>query len=298
MLEQASQTHEENQVPLQQPPASIDEMQRNFGSVVSKTMKSLELAVTTKQFASSLLALGAYEPVMKKEQALLEDHEDKIFQAETISDIYRIIRPYMSFFNPELLQYIIETHGSKENDVDFREYMIKLDMFCQSIVVPPVDLSNEEQSPILDRREEIKIKLDLNDRRLQRLRDVKSAVAKILQVKEVALCLVSLKEGCTELIFMVPHFVIDYVFPLSEEQLKAISLLGAFKLTTTQDNTYDFKVRLYKEWIGKSTQQHTRSMLLHCARVASLTVVLLVHKVHHYNTVVLLATTCTIFKNN
>lgn len=72
----------------QQIPVSIDEMQRSFGTVVSKTIKTLELSITAKQFAGTVLALGAYEPVMKKEQALLEDYEDELFQAETITDIY------------------------------------------------------------------------------------------------------------------------------------------------------------------------------------------------------------------
>lgn len=227
----------------QQIPVSIDAMQRSFGAVVSKTIKALELNnVTARQFAATILALGAYEPVMKKEQALLEDYEDKLFQAETITEIYRIIRPYMSFFNPELLAYIIETHGTQANREDFREYMDKLDTFCQSIVVPPMDLSSEEQPLTIVKRKPMKIKLDLSDRRLQRLRDVKSAVAKILHVKEVVLCLVSVQEGCTEVVFMVPQFVIEHVFPLCEEQVLAISSLSAIKLITTEGHHYDFYV--------------------------------------------------------
>lgn len=217
-------------------------MQRNFGIVVSSTVKSLETTVTVRQFATALLALGAYEPVLKKEQSLLEDHEDELFQAESISDIYRIIRPYMSFFNPELLGYIIKTRGTPQNLVDFKKYLVKLDLFCQSIVVPPVVLSNDEQSLTVEKREEIKIKLDLSDRRLQRIRDVKSSVAKILRVKEVALCLVSVNEGCTEVVIMVPRFVVKHVFTLSDEQITALSCLGALQLTTSQGHHYDFKV--------------------------------------------------------
>ena len=67
---------------------SIDEMQINFGTVVSKTMEYLETTVTPTQLADTLLALGAYEPVMMKEENLLEDYEDELYQAKTISDIY------------------------------------------------------------------------------------------------------------------------------------------------------------------------------------------------------------------
>ena len=222
-------------------PVSIDDLQRSFGVVVSKTMKSLELRVTTEQFALSLLALGAYEPVIKKEQAVLEDHEDEIFNAETIPGIYRIIRPYMSFFNPELLAYIIETHGTQANRDDFKEYMSKLNSFCQGIIVPPMKFSSQDQLLSVEKREKLKIKLNLSDRRLQRFRDVKSAIAKILGVKTVVLYMESVEEGSIEVIFLVPQFVVQHLFPLSDVQVKAISdTLGAFNLTIISDDHTDF----------------------------------------------------------
>ena len=104
----------------------------------------------------------------------------------------------MSFFNPELLAYIIEAYGTPANKEDLRQYMNKLKAFCQSMVVPPMELSSENQTMTIEKRKEIKIKLDLSDRHLQRFRDVKSAVAKVLRVTEVTLCLVSVQEGCTE----------------------------------------------------------------------------------------------------
>ena len=200
--------------------------------MVAKTMKSLESTITTEQFAVTLLALGAYEPATKKEQALLEDHEDKISDAKSVSGIYKIIHHYMSFFNPELLGYIIEVHGTQANRDNFEEYMTKLKSFCQSIVVPPVNFSSEEQLQSTEIRQEVRIKLDLSDRRLQCLRDVKSSIAKILGVEKVVLFINSVGEGCIEIIFLVPQFVVQRLFPLSDMHVRAISCkIGAFKLT-------------------------------------------------------------------
>lgn len=225
----------------QQTPYSIQEMQTSFGKLVTKTLESLKDRVTVKEFASTLLALGAYEPVMKKEDALLEDHEERLFAAQTISDIHRVIHPYMSFFNPELLAYVIEIHGMPTDHEDFEEYMSKLEAFCQGIINPPMDLSSKEHS-VTKNREEIVVKLDLKDKRLQRLRNVKSSIAKILGVKEVTLCIVSIQEGCTEVVFMVPQFVVKQLFPLLEEQIQAISSLGVLQLTTSNGHQYDLKV--------------------------------------------------------
>lgn len=221
-----------------QVPPSIEEMQRSFGIVVTNTMKSLQSKVTTKDLASSLLALGPYEAVLKGEKALLHNHKDELFQAESVADMYSIIHPYMSFFNPELLDYMIETHGTQEDREKYTEYEEKLNAFCQSITVLPMDCSNEKPSSS-PKRGQIKIKLNLRDRRLKCFRDIKSAIAKILHVKKVALCLDSVHKGCTEMVFMVPSFVIENVFPLTEEQLQAISSLGVFNVTISTSYLYN-----------------------------------------------------------
>ena len=222
-------------------PVSIADMQRSFAAVVTKTISSLESTISTEQFAVTLLALGAYEPATKKEQALLEDHEDEISDAKSIPGIYKIIRHYMSFFNPELLGYIIELHGTQANRDDFREYMNKLNTFCQSIVVPPMKFSSEEQSWSVERRGEIRIKLDLSDRRLQCLRNVKSSIATILGVEKVVLFVDSVVEGSIEVILLVPQFVVRQLFPLLDVQVKTISSrIGDFKLRVTGSDYIDF----------------------------------------------------------
>ena len=222
-------------------PVSIADMQRSFAKVVTKTMSSLESTITTEQFAVTLLALGAYEPATKKEQALLDDHEDEISDAKSIPDMYKIILHYMSFFNPELLGYIIELHGTQANRDDFGEYMSKLNTFCMNLIVPPMNFSSEEQSRSIERRGEIRIKLNLSDRRLQCLRDVKSSVATILGVETAVLFVDSVEEGSIEVIFLVPQFVVQRLFPLSDVHMKAISSqIGAFKLTIIGSEYIDF----------------------------------------------------------
>ena len=227
---------------------SINDMQINFAEVVGNTIDALESSqvVTTDKFARSLLFLQAYEPALKKEQAFLEDHKKELYSAKSFSEICDIILPYMSFFNPGLLKYIIKRHGTQENKVDFKKYKRKLRKFCEDIAVFPLpaNFSSEKQSPSSEKREEIKIKLNLNDRRLQLLCDVKSAIAKILKVNEVSLYFKSAKKGCIEVVFLVPRFMVDYLFPLAEEQLKAISSLGALKLTTSQGHHYEFDVSI------------------------------------------------------
>ena len=147
----------------------------------------------------------------------------------------------MSFFNPELLGYIIELHGTQTNQVDFEEYMSKLNTFCQSIVVPPVNFSSGEESLSMERREKIMVKLDLSDKRIERLRNVKSAIAKVLGVNKAALFIDSVQDGSIQIVFLVPRFVVQCLFPLSDVHTKAISSqIGAFKLTISGGDYVDF----------------------------------------------------------
>ena len=68
----------------------------------------------------------------------------------------------------------------------------------------------------VERREKITIKLDLSDKRIERLRDVKSAIAKVLRVNKAALFVDSVKEGSIQIVFLVPQFVVQCLFPLSD----------------------------------------------------------------------------------
>ena len=117
--------------------------------------------------------------------------------------------------------------------------MSKLKTFCQSIVVPPMKFSNEELLLSVERREKITVRLDLSDKRIERLRNVKSVIAKVLGVRKVALYIDSVEEGSIEVIFLVPRFVVQHLFPLSDAQIEAISSqVGINKLTIT--NHCDF----------------------------------------------------------
>ena len=219
---------------------TIEEMQRKFGLLVTKTLKSIEKKkISVEEFATTLLALGAYEPVLDKEERLLEDHEDELFQARSISDVYCIIRPYMSFFNPELMDYIIKAHGTPENHEQLQAYMSELKTFCQSISVPPrVDLGENES---IESRGKIIIKI-LEDQRLDRIRDVKSAIAKILGISKAALYLKSVEDGSMELIFLVPVFIIQNEFPLPKERYDSFCSLGALTLTAVYGGIHQYHI--------------------------------------------------------
>ncbi len=61
------------------------------------------------------------------------DPEDKqeIKNAKNLAQIFMTLRDYISFFNYEIVQYLIELLGSPDDQTQLREYCSALDQFCQ-----------------------------------------------------------------------------------------------------------------------------------------------------------------------
>ncbi len=61
------------------------------------------------------------------------DPEDKqkIENAKNLAQIFMTLHEYISFFNYEIVQYLIELLGSPDDQTQLREYCSALDQFCQ-----------------------------------------------------------------------------------------------------------------------------------------------------------------------
>ena len=61
------------------------------------------------------------------------DPEDKqdIKNAKNVSQVFMTLRDYISFFNYEIVQYLIELLGSPDDKTQLREYCSALDQFSQ-----------------------------------------------------------------------------------------------------------------------------------------------------------------------
>ncbi len=61
------------------------------------------------------------------------DPQDKqeIKNAKNLAQIFMVLREYISFFNYEIVQYLIKLLGSPDDKTQLREYCSALDQFCQ-----------------------------------------------------------------------------------------------------------------------------------------------------------------------
>ena len=214
---------------------NTDSIMKSFAKLFNNTCKSLtEQGIPTQQVARCALSIDAYESVSKK-KPLLSECTDELRNAETIDDLFIILRPYMSFFNYELLECIIENIGSDENRRELGEYCTKFNEFCRRKVVevPSRCFSQCEESmhtcAIKHKRITFAVLVTKQDDHLTSLSIVKRSqrkIANLLGLKSSTLHLHSIEPGSILLVFSVPNFIVDELFPLDQCTKKSLKHEG------------------------------------------------------------------------
>ena len=203
----------------------VRKMKRQFGYLVTKIRDSLEDRVLVEDFATSILALGAYEPAPEqRDHSLLDEHRKEITRAESISEIFNILSSYWNYLNHEILEYIINLYGTGDDYKRMKSYDEQLQNFCKrrifELALPESGSSNgNAMSP---KQKKFNVKLDVcEDITCKELLRIRKRIAEVLHVKLTALIIVGADAGCVQLTFLIPTFVAQEIFPLSNEQMSA-----------------------------------------------------------------------------
>jgi len=205
----------------------VREMKRLFGSLVTRTCESVEQRIQVVMFANHILALGAYDPAPEeRDRSLLDEHRQEIKGAKSIPEIFIILSAYWNYLNYEILEYIIEHYGTSDDTERLRDYDEKLHNFCKRRIfeVPMPVRGNGTENKSSPKQEQLNVKLDVReDIPAEQFNRIKGNIAKILHVRPATLQICSIAKGCVQLIFLIPKFVAQELFPLSCEQTSALS---------------------------------------------------------------------------
>ena len=205
----------------------VRKMKRLFGSLVTTTCDSVEERIPVVKFVKHILALGAYDPAPEeRDRSLLDEHRQEIKGAESISAIFIILSPYWSYLNYEILEYIIEHYGTSEDTEQLRSYKEKLTDFCKRRIfeLPMPVRDNGTENILSPKQKKLIVKLDVReDISCGQFNRIKVMIAKILLVRPATLQISSIAAGCVQLTFLIPKFVAQEIFPLSNEQKSALS---------------------------------------------------------------------------
>jgi len=217
---------------------NIENMRYEFARLVSRTRKSMKERVSPHELSGCVLDLKAFPIESGKEDATFKEHREELINADDIPKLFQILSSYWSFLDYEVLKFIIDEHGSKDDKINLQNYDQKLNAFCRNHVFEVSQLHDDDEHP---KQTKLCFKLQLTRECLNHKR-IKRRLAKILNVMPSTLHICCIEKGCIQLTILMPKFVSLEMFPLSEDQKVELSKASVLKLE--HDHCVEFQVLL------------------------------------------------------
>ena len=202
-----------------------------FQELVSATVKSLiRQNVPLDELVTHVMTLEAFDPVFKR-VPLFQDRLSELKAANTIPKLFLILHDYFSFFNYDIIEHIINVCGTNEDRAELHNYKEKFDQYARRRIYE----CEPHFGPECGRdHADIFVKLDsrYDKYTVAEIKGFSRKLSKTLHLSSggvLRLCRV--EEGCFQLMFQVPSFVQQEIFPLSREQEKTLVAMGDIRLT-------------------------------------------------------------------
>ena len=190
----------------------------NFTLNVRRSLEYLEIPLM--KIKDTILSLEAFTDGIGI-KILDKNDEQAIKAAKSLSEVFMILRSYISFFNFHIIEQIIHQHGATRDHTWLNEYREKFDHFCKrSIFEVPQDafVSSPRKTAKV-----FVLKCSEGVATMKGVEEVRDNVAKMLGLLSSALQLCSIKKGCVELHFLISAAVADHIFPVSPSKQLALS---------------------------------------------------------------------------
>ena len=228
-LDLSGLTHEQQQELKGKLQFESREIVIRFQELVSATIQSLVARnVSKEELLTHVMALGVFNSVYEGQSSLR--HRSFTF-ADNVPDIFLSLSDFFSFFNYQVIEHIIRSLGTEEDKAKLQRYKEDFNQYAMRRIFecPP------EFGPVSDAdHADIFVKLDshYDDYTVAEIEVFRHKLSKILRASsESALRLCRVEKGCVQLIFQVPSFVQQKVFPLCRKQEITLAAMGVIRLT-------------------------------------------------------------------
>jgi hypothetical protein len=209
------------------------QISKKYASLTSSLRASLkQQGITPAQLAEKLMDLEGFLPLREgAKRRLLENRVSEFSEARSIEEIFRILKEYCSFYNHEIIEYIVEELGTKDDKAKLKKYREDFTEYCRrSVFECPFSSGSEKSSHFVDLVMKVDSDTMIEPYTVKALELFHTQVAKLLQVTKYTLHLWSVEQGCLKLTFHIPRFLKTVIFPLSADQRSSLKELGVAKL--------------------------------------------------------------------
>ena len=205
-------------------------MVRKFGGLIIKVIASIkEARIEVKALVTYLHQIEPFDAALTTaRQSCLFFTPEVIHSMEAgdVDNIFRELKHYYSWFNFDLIEAIISVFCSDDKDVkkELSDYKVQMREYCKQRLckIPKVFCEHGDRATSCV----FKIDKEWRTMRLSELKTIEKNICRVLKLKNVALFLQAVSNGCVEVTFDIPVHVVDIVFPLSEDQVKALKEHG------------------------------------------------------------------------
>ena len=215
-------------------------MMFKFQHVVSVARKSLmSRGVTLDELLSCLTILETFYPV--KEEPISPTSYTDLMNSETIPKVFIALSNYLSFFNYDVLELIINELGTEEDKQVLQKYKDEFQQYAKRRIYQcPAQVGPVSETGHAD----VFVKVDSHyeSYTVEELRGFQHRLSEIFHISsQGVLRLCRVEKGCFQLMFQVPSFVQPKIFPLSSVQERALVAEGVIKLTC---GNYEFVAKV------------------------------------------------------
>lgn len=205
-----------------------------YASLTSSIRASLkQQEITTAQLAEKLMDLEGFLPLREGvKRQLLENRISEFSEARSIEEIFCILKEYCSFYNHEIIKYIVKELGTKDDKDKLEKYTEDFTEYCRRSVFEcgPFSSGSEKSSHFINLVMKVDSDTMIEQYTVKAIQLFHTQVAKVLQVTKYTLHLWSVEEGCLKVTFRIPQFLKMVIFPLDADQRSSLKELGVAKL--------------------------------------------------------------------
>ena len=198
-------------------------------------------SIPVDKLVTHLMSWGAFDPVVKgSEKPVFQTFRKELQTAGSIEKVLWVIRDYFSFFNYHVIEHIVSKLGTDQDKAELRNYKEKFDCYSKRRVYECLPVFGPVSE---DDHVDLVLKIDsmYEQFTVEAVKKFRYRLKEILHVSQGVLRLCRVDDGCFQVLFQVPSFMQQEIFPLSSEQERALVAEGVIKLTC---GNYEFVAKV------------------------------------------------------
>ena len=208
----------------------------DFNVFFTKVRRALEQkGLSVADFLQFLEGIRAFAPVVtSSNKPLLAALLPRLRKMKSFGSVFQSLMDYCSWFNYLLIDKIIEAYCEEDESVARAQekFNQRFHTYCKH----RVSKCRKQNGFGFRRKKDYKKVMVKVDRRwdairVQQLAFLRRCIARVLCLNEHTLYLCTVEKGCVQLLFLVPAFVAEAIFPPTVQQELALTRSGILQLT-------------------------------------------------------------------